>query len=101
MEKQPRQRKTYAPDFKVSAAKLVVEQGMTRVRVAKDLGVCQNLVGKWVKEFLKKQGEAFPGNGRLSPKDQQIKDLEKQVKRLKMEREILKKATAFFVNHGG
>ena len=101
MEKQPKQRKVYTPDFKISAAKLVLEQGMTRTRVGKDLGVCQNLVGKWVKELASKQGEAFPGNGRLSPKDQQISDLLKENKRLKMEREILKKATAFFVNHGG
>lgn len=101
MEQSRRKRTTYERAFKESAARLVIEQSMTRAKVARDLGVDQNLIGKWVKEFSTKQDDAFPGNGKLSGKDQKIKDLEKQVKVLQMEREILKKATAFFVNHGG
>ncbi len=101
MEKKRKKRVTYTSDFKESAARLVIEQSMTRAKVGKDLGVDHNLIGKWVKEFKENDGEAFPGNGKLPSKDQQIKDLQKQIKVLRMEREILKKATAFFVNHGG
>lgn len=87
-------------EFKMSAAKLVLEEGMTRVKVSQDLGVSQVLVGKWVKEFAAQGADAFPGSGYLSAKDQKIKDLESECRQLKMERDILKKATAFFASHG-
>jgi transposase len=93
-------RKKYTSDFKENAAKLVLEQGMTRTKVAQDLGVNINQVSKWVGEYQSKGGEAFPGNGRLSTQDRRIKDLEVEVRQLRMERDILKKATAFFANHG-
>ena len=94
-------RRKFTSEFKISAVKLVLDEGMTRDRVASDLGVGATLIGKWVKEYQADSAGAFPGNGRLSPQDQKIRDLEKQVRTLKMERDILKKATAFFVNHGG
>lgn len=100
MTDQKRQRRNFSADFKVQAAKLVLEQGMTRAKVAADLGVSQGQIGKWVKEYQAAGAEAFPGNGRLSPNDQKIKDLEDENKRLRMERDILKKATAFFANQG-
>ena len=93
-------RRKFSSEFKENAAKLVLEQGMTRTKVAQDLGVNINLVSKWVGEYQSKGDEAFPGNGRLSPQDRRIRSLEKEVRQLRMERDILKKATAFFANHG-
>jgi transposase len=93
-------RRKFSSEFKEKTAKLVLEQGMTRTKVAQDLGVSINQVSKWVGEFQSKGSEAFPGNGRLSAQDQRIKDLESEVRQLRMERDILKKATAFFANHG-
>lgn len=95
-----RTRRQFTADFKESAAKLVLEQGMTRAKVAEDLGVKADLVCRWVREFNMKGSEAFPGNGRLSPQEQRISELEAENRQLRMERDILKKATAFFANHG-
>lgn len=94
-------RRKFTSEFKASAARLVLDENMTRTKVAKDLGVNINLISKWVNEFKAKGSDAFPGNGILSPQDKRISDLEKEVRQLRLERDILKKATAFFVNHGG
>ena len=94
-------RKKFTSEFKASAARMVLEENMTLTKVGKDLGVNINLIGKWVSEFKAKGGEAFPGNGVLSPQDKKISDLQKENRQLRLERDILKKATAFFVNHGG
>ena len=93
-------RRKFSSDFKENAAKLVLEQGMTRTKVAQDLGVNINQVSKWVREYEENGEHAFPGNGRLSVQDQRIRDLEDENRQLRMERDILKKATAFFANHG-
>ncbi len=94
-------RTKFTSEFKATAARLVLEENMTRTQVAKDLGVNINLIGKWVKNFKSKGAEAFPGNGNLTPQDKKVRELEKENRQLRMERDILKKATAFFVNHGG
>jgi len=94
-------RRKFTSEFKASAARLVLEENMTRVKVAKDLGVHINLISKWVIDFQAKGNEAFPGNGILSPQDKKVRNLEKENRQLRLERDILKKATAFFVNHGG
>jgi transposase len=54
------------------------------------------MLGRWVKEQQEEDGHAFRGNGKLSTEQQEIKSLKADVKRLQMERDILKKATAFF-----
>lgn len=94
------QRRSFTAEFKREAAKLVVEKGMKRSKVARDLGVNANQIAKWVLEYQASGVGAFPGNGRLSAQDQRIRDLEEQNRQLRMERDILKKATAFFANHG-
>lgn len=95
-----RQRRVFSQDFKVQAAKLVLDEGMTRSKVASDLGVSAAQIGKWVLEYQASGVEAFPGNGKLSGKDKKIKELEEENRRLRMERDILKKATAFFAGTG-
>ena len=54
------------------------------------------MLGRWVKEHQTEDGEAFRGNGKLTPEQEEIRKLKAQVKCLEMERDILKKATAFF-----
>ena len=70
---------------------------MSRARVAKDLGIDANLIGRWVQEAAS-GNSAFRGSGRLTPQDDKVRSLEQQVKRLSMERDILKKAMAYFVD---
>jgi transposase len=74
----------------------VTEQGYTQVAAAKSLGINANMLGRWAKEFDPKDGQAFRGNGKLTPEQEEVRKLKAQVKRLEMEKDILKKATVFF-----
>ena len=89
-------RKRYSKEFKLDAASLVLEQDYTRAEAAKSLGIDARMLGRWVKEHQANDGQAFRGNGKLTAEQEQIRKLKAQVKRLEMERDILKKATAFF-----
>ncbi len=89
-------RKKYSKEFKLDAVSLVLEQGYTRAEASKNLGLNPNVLGRWVQEFQSDDGQAFRGNGKLTPELEEIRRLKAQVKRLEMERDILKKATVFF-----
>ena len=92
----PRTRRTYTPEFKVEAVKLVTEQGYSVAEAARSLGISENLVRNW-KRTLQDQGDqAFPGRGNLSPQEQELARLRAENRRLLAERDILKKAAAFF-----
>jgi transposase len=54
------------------------------------------MLGRWIKEADNEDGHAFRGNGKLTPEQEEIRNLKAQVKRLEMEREIQKKAAVFF-----
>ena len=71
-----KKRHKFSSEFKERAVKLVLEQGMTKTKVAEDLGVNLNQISKWVREYQTKGEGAFPGNGNLSPQDRRIRDLE-------------------------
>jgi len=60
------------------------------------LGINANMLGRWLKEAESEEGHAFRGNGKLTPEQEEIRKLRAENKRLKMEREVLKKATVFF-----
>lgn len=89
-------RKKYSREFKLDAVSLVLEQGYTRVEAARSLDINPTMLGRWIKEQADDNDQAFRGNGKMTAEQQQIKDLQAQVKRLQMEKEILKKATKFF-----
>ncbi len=89
-------RKTYTKEFKLDAVSLVLEQGYTKAEAARSLSINSNMLARWIKELDTEDGHAFRGNGKLSPEQEQIKELQRRVKRLEMEKEILKKATVFF-----
>ena len=89
-------RKKYSKEFKLDAVSLIADQGYTRAEAAKSLGVNANMLGRWAKELGSKDGQAFRGNGKLTPEQEENRKLKAQVKRLEMEKDILKKATVFF-----
>jgi len=89
-------RRKYTKEFKQDAVSLVNDQGYTRVEAARSLGISANMLGRWVKEFNQDDGQAFRGNGKLTADQEEIRKLKAQVKRLEMEKDILKKATVFF-----
>ncbi len=89
-------RKKYSKEFKLDAVSLVTEQGYSRAEAARSLDINTNMLTRWVKEFQTEDGQAFRGNGKLTPEQEENRRLKAQVKRLQMEKDILKKATVFF-----
>jgi transposase-like protein len=92
------QKRRFTKEFKQQAAKLVLEQGMRNMDVAKDLGVSHSLISTWVNQYKKNGGEAFPGKGKLLPWDEEKRQLETQVRRLTIERDILKKTIGYLAD---
>lgn len=89
-------RKKYSKEFKLDAVSLVLDQGYGCTEAAKSLGVHQALLSRWIREHQEPGSEAFRGNGKLSAEQAEIRLLKEENKRLKMEKEILKKAAVFF-----
>lgn len=83
--------KHYSKEFKREAVKLVTEQKKSVREAAQELGVAHESLRSWIR----KSSASEPSASEVS-KDEQIKQLQKENRRLKMEQEILKKATAFF-----
>jgi transposase len=91
-----KKRRTYTPEFKAEAVKLVTEQGYSVAEAARSLGIHEGLLRSW-KQALDSQGEqAFPGHGKLLPFEEEMRRLRAENQRLRAERDILKKATALF-----
>lgn len=97
---QPTKRKRYDKAFKVDAIRLIMEQGRSVASVARDLGLTENTLHHWKKQFLSDGTDAFPGHGRLKPADEELRRLKRELQIVTQERDILKKAIAFFVKHG-
>ena len=75
---------------------MVVEQGRDLYDVCKDLEIRPDMLRKWIKKFENDGMDAFPGSGRLKPEDEENRRLRRENERLRMERDILKKAVAIF-----
>lgn len=94
---QAKNRKTYSREFKIETVKLATEGDANAAEVARDMGIHPNTLYKWIQELSAKPEEAFPGKGHLAGSDAEtIRQLKRENERLKMERDILKKAMAIF-----
>ena len=95
-----KKRKKYTQEFRESAVKLITEQGYQNVEAARNLGINPTMLGRWKREI---EGGGVGASDSASAKDIQaeLTRLRKENHRLKMEREILKKAAAFFANESG
>lgn len=94
----PNKRTIYTPEFKLQAVKMVTDQHLSVAEVGRRLGVPENRLHEWKKAVLAKGAAAFPGSGHLTPVEEELRRLRADVKRLEVERDILKKATAFFAS---
>jgi len=88
----------YSKEFKIDAVKLVTEQGYKVAEAARNLGTDPSVLRRWKQQIENEGAQAFPGKGFITPEKEELLRLRKEVKRLEMERDILKKATAFFAN---
>ena len=89
-------RRKFGREFKVEAVRLIRDRGVSVAQTARDLDVHENVLRKWVKEFGADPAQAFPGQGQMKPEQLEIERLRREVAKLKAERDILKKAAAYF-----
>ena len=94
--KTKRNRQNYPKEFRDDAVKLVIEKGYNCNEVARRLGINQTNVSRWVRQYRDAQKDTGEGDVCHSELEAENRRLHKENNRLLMEREILKKATAFF-----
>ena len=90
------QRRVFSREFKLEAVKLIKERGVAVAQAARDLDVAESVLRRWTREGGMDPQQAFPGHGQVKPEQLEITQLRRGVARLKAERDILKKAAAYF-----
>jgi len=95
-----RVRRSFDKDFKISAARMVVEGKEPIGKVAEELGISGNTLRNWKKSYEKDKTNTFPGKGYQKPEDAEITRLQKELAKVKEQRDILKKAVSFFSQDG-
>ena len=91
---QSKTRRTFTREFKVQAVQLVTEKGYSYAEAARQLGITDAVIRNWKKQFDADGTQAFPGHGNAV--EVEVQRLRAENKRLLLERDILKKAAAFF-----
>jgi transposase len=89
-------RRRFTREFKLAAVRLVRDQGVSVSQAARDLDIHENVLRKWVKAYESDPAYAFPGHGQQKPEQAEISALKQEIRKLKAERDILKKAAAYF-----
>ncbi|MDH2327973.1 IS3 family transposase [Cereibacter sp. SYSU M97828] len=93
-------RRKFSREFKVEAVRLVADRGVSVAQAARDLGVAESVLRRWMRELTATPVTAFPGNGQMRADLAEIAALKKEVARLRAERDILKKGRSFFRARG-
>jgi len=91
-----KKRRSYDSEFKREAVKLVLEGGRVASEVAKGLGISDNVIYRWIKQYREDPENAFPGKGKLKPEDEELRRLRRELADVKEERDILKKVVNIF-----
>jgi len=91
-----KQRQQYTKDFKLEAVHLAESSSRPKTRIAEELGISDAVLYKWCRAFKSKQAGAFQATGPTT-EQQELRRLNIELQRVKEERDILKKAMAFFV----
>lgn len=95
-----KKRRQFTAEFKAEAVRLATAGGRKLPDVAPDLGIRADLLRAWVTQMEGRAGltaeGAFPGHGKRTPQDEEIRRLRREVEVLKQERDFLKKAAAYF-----
>ena len=96
MSKKPRP--SFTPEFRLECAQLVVDQGYSAREAARAMDVGLSSIQRWVTQLKSERQGVRPAATPLTEDQRRIRELEKQVKHLKLEKEILKKATALLMS---
>lgn len=92
MTAQKKTRRSYTEEYKRDAVALSEERGYSVAKAAKSLGINENLIRRWKQEFRKQEN----GESLSSDEREELNRLRKEVRELRLEKEILKKASAYF-----
>ena len=93
-----RRRRTFTPEFKLEAAQLVVQQNYSVREAANAMNVGKSSMDKWVRQLRNELNGTATHPTALTPDQQRIKELERRIRRIELEKEILKKATALLMS---
>jgi len=93
-----RSRRKHSREFKLEAVKQVVEHGRSVTEVAENLGIARNMLTRWKSQFLTEGALAFPGQGKQNELEEENRRLRRELTIARQERDILKKAAAYFAN---
>ena len=90
------ERRKFTREFKLEAVRLIKDRGVSYAQASQDLGVHPTQLRGWVKRFAEDPQQAFPGQGQMKAEQLEIAQLKREVAKLRAERDILKKAAAYF-----
>lgn len=95
-------RKTYTREYKLAAVRLTTEGGISVAQAARDLGINENTLHKWRQRLAADPQDAFPGKGKLKPRDEELRRLRRENQALRQERDFLKRAAVWLAReaHG-
>lgn len=88
----------FSPEFRLETAQLVVDNGYTHEEAAQAMNVGYSTIGKWVKQLKEERQGKSPKATPMTPDQLKIRELEKRIQRIELEKEILKKATALLMS---
>jgi transposase len=89
-------RKQYTREFKMEAVHLLETSGKSASELERELGLGKGNLWRWKKKFAADGEQAFPGHGRLTPEQEEIRRLKRELEITRQQRDILKKAVAIF-----
>jgi transposase len=100
MRCQMKQRRSFSPEFKVSAASLVLDQSYSHMDACRSVGVAESVLRRWVQQLGEERQGRTPSNPAMTTDQRRIQELEARIERLEREKTILKKATALLMSEG-
>jgi transposase len=89
-------RRRFSREYKQEAVRRVLEGRQSLSEAARDLGLRQDMLERWKRQFGEDPRQAFPGQGRLKADEEEVRQLRREIERVREERDILKKALAIF-----
>ena len=94
-----KKKRKFDKEFKLEVLKMTQQSNKTIKSIAQELDIHPGVISRWRREFREQENDAFPGKGHQTTEEEEIRRLKKELADVKEERDILKKAVAFFAKH--